>query len=187
MQFVGWAISAAITPRLSDFYGRRIVFLCSMFVQLISLIAIYISRDVYVTIGLIFFFGMGGVGRSSICYLYMQEFLPSDKATLVGTILQLNNGMVAIYTVIYYWFISSQWIPLQVFGGFLTVVSMVGVYFLPESPKFLLTMKRYDDARAAINVIARVNGKEPFTAKFDREFIEGDLYKTVNASQISII
>lgn len=76
MQFVGWAISAAITPRLSDIYGRKPIFLASMALQLISLIGIYISRNVYVTIGIIFFFGMGGVGRSSISYLYMQEFLP---------------------------------------------------------------------------------------------------------------
>ena len=47
--------------------------------------------------------------------------------------------MVAIYTVIYYWFISNYWIPLQVFGGVLTIASAVGVWFLPESPKFLLT------------------------------------------------
>jgi hypothetical protein len=75
----------------------------------------------------------------------------------MGTVLQLNNGFVSIYTVIYYWFISNWWIPIQVFGGVLTAISMVGVYFLPESPKFLITMRRYDEARAAINVIARVN------------------------------
>jgi MFS family permease len=79
MQFVGWAISAAITPRLSDIYGRKPIFLISMAIQLASLISIYISRQVWVTIGLIFVFGIGGVGRSSISYLYMQEFLPTNR------------------------------------------------------------------------------------------------------------
>jgi MFS family permease len=112
MQFVGWAISAAIVPRLSDFYGRRLIFLGSMLLQLAALIGIYFSRYVSLTTGLIFFFGMGGVGRSSISYLYMQEFLPSSKSVMVGTILQLNNGFIAVYTVLYYWFISQYWIPL---------------------------------------------------------------------------
>ena len=76
MQFVGWAISAAITPRLADIYGRRPIFLISMAIQLAALIAIFISRNVWITVGLIFIFGIGGVGRSSISYLYMQEFLP---------------------------------------------------------------------------------------------------------------
>jgi MFS family permease len=112
MQFVGWAISAGITPRLSDIHGRKPIFLISMGLQLIALIGIYISRNVWLTIGLIFVFGTGGVGRSSISYLYMQELLPKEKQTLVGTILQLNNGVVAIYCVIYYWFISNWWIPI---------------------------------------------------------------------------
>jgi MFS transporter, SP family, sugar:H+ symporter len=172
MQFVGWALSACITPRLADIYGRKPIFLASMLLQLASLIGIYISRSVAVTTGLIFFFGMGGVGRSSISYLYMQEFLPQNRQTLVGTVLQLNNGFVAVYTVIYYWFISKQWLYINIFAGFLTALSMVGVFFLPESPKFLITLRRYDEARAAINVITRVNKKEPFTSKFDREVIE---------------
>ena len=75
----------------------------------------------------------------------------------MGTILQLNNGFVAVYTVIYYWFISNYWIPINAIGAALTLISMVGVYFLPESPKFLITMKRYDEARTAINIIATTN------------------------------
>lgn len=90
----------------------------------------------------------------------------------MGTFLQLNNGFVAVYTVLYYWFISKEWLPINIFAGGLTALSMVGVFFLPESPKFLLTMKRYDDARAAINVITRINKKATFTGKFDREVIE---------------
>jgi len=57
----------------------------------------------------------------------------------MGTILQLNNGFVAVYTVIYYWFISSWWIPINIFGTALTVLSAVGVYFLPDSPKFYIS------------------------------------------------
>ena len=102
----------------------------------------------------------------------MQELLPKEKQTMVGTILQLNNGVVAIYCVIYYWFISSWWIPIQVFGGVLTFVSEAGVWFLPESPKFLLTKKRYDETRAAINFIAKWNNQKPFNGKFDREILD---------------
>ena len=50
-----------------------------MALQLASLIGIYFSRSVGLTTGLIFFFGMGGVGRSSLSYLYMQEFLPLNR------------------------------------------------------------------------------------------------------------
>ena len=128
-----------------------------MVLQLAAIIGVLLSRSVPITTGLIFFFGMGGVGRSSIAYLYMQELLPQNKQTLVGTILQLNNGVVAVYTVLYYWFISKNWIGINSFGAALTGISMLGVLFLPESPKFLLTKRRYDHARNAINFIAKIN------------------------------
>lgn len=109
----------------------------------------------------------------------------------MGTILQLNNGFVAVYTVIYYWFISTNWIPINIFGAVLTVVSAVGVYFLPESPKFFLSTRRYDEAREAINFIAKTNGKREFTAKFDREVNEEKQAlisdKELNASKISTV
>lgn len=71
--------------------------------------------------------------------------------------MQLNNGFVAVYSVIYYWFISKNWIYINIFGTVLTVVSAVGVWFIPESPKFFISRKRYDEARNAISFIAKVN------------------------------
>ena len=109
----------------------------------------------------------------------------------MGTILQLNNGFVAVYTVIYYWFISTNWIPINIFGAVLTAVSAVGVYFLPESPKFYLSTRRYDEAREAINFIAKTNGRREFTAKFDREVIDEKQAiirdQELNASKISTV
>lgn len=94
---------------------------------------------------------------------------------------------MAVYTVLYYWFISKYWIPINVFGAFLTLVSAVGVWFLPESPKFYLSKKRYDEARAAITFIAKVNNQNAFNGKFDREILDEHHRKEsgLNASKIS--
>ena len=86
--------------------------------------------------------------------------------------MQLNNGFVAVYTVLYYWLISKYWIPINVFGAVLTVISAVGVYFLPESPKFYISKGKYAEARQAINFIAKTNKQKEFNGKFDREVHE---------------
>ena len=53
------------------------------------------------------------------------------------------------------------------------IVSMIVVYIMPESPKFLITKKKYDEARVAINWIARFNARdEIFDSKFDREVLD---------------
>jgi len=93
---------------------------------------------------------------------------------------------VAVYTVIYYWFISKNWIYINAFGTVLTAVSAVGVWFLPESPKFYISRKRYDEARKSINFIAKVNKKEEFHSKFESEVLEEKQVrdKSLNYSQI---
>ena len=107
----------------------------------------------------------------------------------MGTILQLNNGFVAVYTVLYYMFISKYWIPINVFGAVLTAVSAIGVYFIPESPKFYISCRKYDEAREAINFIARTNKQKEFHGKFDREVHEEKMNdirdRTLNASKIT--
>jgi len=46
------------------------------------------------------------------------------------------------------------------------------IFFVPESPKFLVTKKRYDEARDAINKIAKFGYKKNipyFFGMFDQE------------------
>jgi len=58
---------------------------------------------------------------------------------------------------LYFWTISKNWIWLEVFACTLGVVSMIGCYMMPESPKFLIGKKKYEEARNAINWIAKFN------------------------------
>jgi len=48
-----------------------------------------------------------------------------------------------------------------------TIVGLLFLYFQPESPRFLVSMKRFDEARVAFNRIAKVNGLgDNFAANF---------------------
>jgi MFS transporter, OCT family, solute carrier family 22 (organic cation transporter), member 4/5 len=74
---------------------------------------------------------------------------------------------------IYFWKISKDWHWLELFACSSGIISMVGVYFMPESPKFLVSKKKYDEARLAINTIARVNNtNKVFDCQFDSEVNE---------------
>jgi len=45
-------------------------------------------------------------------------------------------------------------IPTVTFG----IIGAIFLYFQPESPRFLVSTKRYDEARIALNRIGKVNG-----------------------------
>lgn len=74
----------------------------SMLLQLVSMIIPFFVSSVEVITAVMFFLGFSGVGRCSICFLYLMELLPQSKQTIVGTILQMNNGLIPIYMVLYF-------------------------------------------------------------------------------------
>ena len=59
------------------------------------------------------------------------------------------------------------------FAGALNLISLVGTLILvPESPKYLVTKKRYDEAREAINKMAKMGYKRNipyFFGMFEQE------------------
>ena len=75
MVFLGWMLSSAIVPRLSDIYGRKRFFLGFHVLQVLSLLALMHVKDIYAAFFCLFTLGFSGVGRSPIVYIYMMEFL----------------------------------------------------------------------------------------------------------------
>jgi OCT family organic cation transporter-like MFS transporter 4/5 len=168
--FFGWTLAAFVLPRLADIYGRRLVFMSAILLQTLCFAGLYITSNLYVAYVLMFFFGAAAVGRCSISYLYLMELLPKSRQVLTGTILSMNNQLTGLIGCLYFWQISKDWHWLELWACGSGIVSMIGVYFLPESPKFLVSLKKYDQARQAINTIARINKhQEAFDCQFDRE------------------
>jgi len=169
--FFGWALSAIFLPRLADLYGRKLIVLISLCIQLVSFIGFYFSRNINVTTAFAFVFGTAAVGRCSISFLYLIELMPQSRQVLIGTFLHVSNGLVGILGFLYFWQISRNWLWIEIVAGAMNLVSIAGILLLlPESPKYLLTKKRFQEARDCINKIAKINGKEGlFNGKFEAE------------------
>lgn len=76
MLFAGWAVAAAIIPRLSDVFGRKRVYIVSMFFMGLFWIFMVFSTSRRLTTALMFFWGMASCGRAAVGYLYMAELCP---------------------------------------------------------------------------------------------------------------
>jgi hypothetical protein len=67
--------------------------------------------------------------------------------------------------VCYYFLeISKYWRPLQIPNIILTTVGLVFVYKMPETPRFLVSVHKFEKARTVFNTMARWNGKSPTIA-----------------------
>ena len=84
----------------------------------------------------------------------------------MGTAMFMLEAVAYLSICAYFSMISKYWqyveiptIGFAVFGVFI-------VYFLPESPRFLLSQNRFTDLREVLNRIAKINGKDPKTANY---------------------
>ena len=87
----------------------------------------------------------------------------------------LFESFVFISITFYFWFISDQWKFIQIPNLLFAATGTVILYFMPESPRFLVSMKRFDEAREVFKMIGKINGltEEQLEAvdefKFDAE------------------
>jgi hypothetical protein len=65
--------------------------------------------------------------------------------------------MNSVIGVFYFYVISKEWLYLQIFGCSLNLLVFVALFFVPQSPKFLIGKKRYNQARDVLKVICEVN------------------------------
>lgn len=160
INYAGFAVMSLFGPRLSDLFGRKRVAMPGLVLCIISeALIIFISRNFYFTLTLIFFYGCSGAFRISLIYLYMMDMTPKKKQPLVGTAVHIVNGITSGMSVIYTRYIYYYWVPWQATILGLIIVATIAVVFIPESPKYLISKKKYDEARQVLFKMAKINGK----------------------------
>jgi MFS family permease len=76
--FLGWAIASIVLPRISDIYGRKYLFLGLMVLNFVVGVVLLFSRSIWLTMGMQFLVGWVAVGRWTIGYIMLQEFVPQS-------------------------------------------------------------------------------------------------------------
>lgn len=57
--------------------------------------------------------------------------------------------------------LDKNWFPLQAVYFVVGIITMfIGIFVLPESPRYLYTKQRFNESRASLNYIANFNGKK---------------------------
>lgn len=97
----------------------------------------------------------------------------------MGTLEFIFEGLLYFTITFYFGWIDKEWRYVQIPCILSAIVGFFFLLFSPESPRFLVSTKRYDEARLALNKIAKVNGKDDgFADKFvfPKEQADGNSY-----------
>lgn len=159
--FFGQIIGLFIFGQLADTYGRRKIILIGWNMIIIFGMLSSLSPNIYILIILRTLVGVG-IGSQIIFFDLVLELLPIKNR---GTLLVLSNlffafGEIFIVLLAYATLGSLGWRWLVFFSTLpVLIITVIGAWILPESPRWLLTKHRITEAEEVFSVIANINRK----------------------------
>ena len=109
-------------------------------------------------------------GKNIVALNFAIECTPEKFRQLVISMYWSVELISIILWSFYYQKLDKNWFPLQFVyfvGGVLTLI--MAILMFPESPKFLYSKQKFEEARKSLSFIAWVNGKTPVEIKQDKE------------------
>ncbi|KAM8966552.1 solute carrier family 22 member 13-like [Pelodytes ibericus] len=152
----GLLVGAIILGPLGDRIGRRPVILLSMFTQLVFGVGAAFSPHFYVYTALRFVTGIAMSGLLINNLVLVAEWVGSSKrayATITGHVC-FAMGLMVLAGLAYG---IRNWRLLQIVGSAPVALLFFYIWVLPESPRWLLTKGKSEQARKLIQKAAAIN------------------------------
>ncbi|XP_050934490.1 solute carrier family 22 member 5 isoform X1 [Lates calcarifer] len=158
--FLGVLVGSFFSGQLSDRYGRKPVFFTTMALQTMFTFCQIFSPSWMVFSILLFFGGLGQIGNYIAAYVLGTEILTGNVRVLFSSL-----GVCLCYAI-GYMFLPLFAYFLRDWRSLLLAVSLPGLlyipmwWFIPESPRWLLSQGREDEAEAIVRDAAKKNKVE---------------------------
>lgn len=165
---LGWGVSSLLVGAifgafasgiLTDMYGRKrvLIVVALFFAVSCALTAISASSVLFISARL---FGGLAVGAASVLSpMYVAEVAPANKRGMLVAIYQLTIviGILCSYTI-NFWLhdVDNNWRWMFATGVVPSVLFFTGLFFIPESPRWLYKAGRKEES---LKVLTRIGGE----------------------------
>ncbi|XP_023237742.1 organic cation transporter protein-like [Centruroides sculpturatus] len=158
--FVGFLVSAIVSGQISDRYGRRPVITWSLVLHITFGILCSFSPYYWMFTVSRFFLSAGITACNLTFYVYVMEVVgPSYREkVIVSQCLFFSVGMFLLSGVS--WFLKN-WTYIQLCCTLPSIIILLFISYIPESPRWLLTHGRLRKAENVIRNIMEKNKRHP--------------------------
>jgi sugar porter (SP) family MFS transporter len=155
----GALVGAATGGYLGDRFGRRPVLIFTAILFGVFAVATGMANGLPLFLAARFLIGVAVGVTSLMTPLYIAEIAP---ARIRGALVTLNQlaivvGIAAAYCVNYLFAASGNWRAMFTSAVAPAILLLVGLIFLPETPRWLATRGRFDEALA---ILSRLEGPQ---------------------------
>nr|KAF7423426.1 hypothetical protein H0235_008709 [Vespula pensylvanica] len=155
--YLGALIGASIAGILADRIGRLPVQAICLYTQGTMAVALYIVQSYPTFLALRGLQGIFVQGLQNSTYILSLELFPSKSRTLVALIMQIAwaIGLILLAILSY---VIPDWRILQLAVSVPTAITVLYIWIIPESPRWLLAKNKLTEADMALERIAKYNG-----------------------------
>lgn len=157
---VGAMAGAGASGRLADVWGRRRLILWAAVVFTAGTVGAMLATTAWMLV--VFRFGIGVGIASVVVPLYLTELAPKQSRGGLTSLMQLlvTVGILVAYVTDYALADTGSWRWMLGLGAVPAVLLGIGIYFQPESPRWLVKHGRADQARAVLTSLRGSNARE---------------------------
>lgn len=162
---IGGVLGVAMSGFLSDKYGRKNIMFLSAILFIISALGSAFATGVTMLVWARIIGGFGIGFASALSVTYISECAPPAIRGRLGSLYQLFTifGICATFYInygvansgTYAWALDEGWRWMLGYGVFPGVIFFILLFFIPESPRFLMQKGRDNEA---FDTLKRING-----------------------------
>lgn len=151
MSGLGTVIGAIMWGRLADSIGRkRSFFWCILLFTVFTIASVFTPNNGWVILALLrVLVGIGVGGLNIVSVPYVQEFVPAKQRGLLSGLTAVFIPLGLFLGSVASGLTGSNWRLLIALGG-IPILLLVWLHFVPESPRFLQSHGRTDEARKSL-------------------------------------
>ncbi|XP_030828616.1 organic cation transporter protein-like [Strongylocentrotus purpuratus] len=168
--YIGIVAGSIFFGIMSDRVGRWWALFVSNIISLVSGLALAFSPYFWFFAIMRFFMGFGNSALNTVLYIIGIEYIgPSKRNVIILSSISYALGYMLLTLPAYY---IRSWRTLQLVMTAPLSILFVLFIWLPESPRWLISMGKYDKAEKVIEKFADVNEVTLPNPLFTKEFME---------------
>ncbi|XP_055954333.1 organic cation transporter protein-like [Patella vulgata] len=153
---------------LSDVIGRKLGLLAPVSLHIVASIATSFSPNFTVFVICRFFLGASNAGTFMSAFVLAMEFVGPSKRKFVGIVIEMFwcIGLFVLSIMAYF---IRDWSTLQLAISVPSVLLLAIFWFIPESPRWLVSQDKTEKAEKILRKAAEVNKVELPVKLFDKD------------------
>lgn len=157
--FIGTIIGSIIFGNLGNIYGRKPTFYVLLVLNIIAGILSAFPPNYVAYIVYRAFIGTTSIVIFQIPFILAMEMVSPQKRSVSGMLICFMFPFsIAFMCLLAY--LARDWYILSLITSFPLFIFLGVWYFVPESPRWLMTQNRIDEAEAIVQKMAKVNKKK---------------------------